>query len=354
MRVICRRLPDSRADVLADEKSFGPPRKVSIPAMRTLLIAASCAALIVLGIAGMLVFGTADRPPVLASLIGPLDKIDFSDLPAIETIPARKGGTIAFRRWGVAGSAGDPTLILIHGSALSSTSLHPLGKALAAAGIAVFAPDLRGHGKTGRKGDIDYRGQLDDDLADLVAMVKAARPGSQLVLAGFSGGGGFALRSAALPQGGTFERVVLLSPMFGIRAPTVKSGGDRWVRLFVPRILALIVLDRFGIHAFDYLPVAAFAIPPERADILTGSYSFRLLRAITTADYAADLKAAPSRIAVLVGEKDELFNAELFAPTVQAVRADAKVTVIQGLNHIELTTDPRAVPVIVASVRGQG
>jgi len=320
--------------------------------MKILLIAASFAALIVLVIAAILVFGTAGRPPTLASLIGPLDKIDFSDLPAIETIPARRGGTIAFRRWGVAGGAGDPTLILIHGSALSSTSLHPLGKALAAAGIAVYAPDIRGHGNTGRKGDIDYRGQLDDDLADLVAMVKAARPGSQLVLAGFSGGGGFALRSAALPQGATFDRLVLLSPMLGIRAPTVKSGGDQWVRLFIPRILALGALDRLGIHAFDYLPVAAFAIPPELADILTGSYSFRLLRAFTVTDFAAD-QAVPSRIAVLVGEKDELFNAELFAPTVLAVRADAKVTVIPGINHIELTTDPRAVPAIVASIRGQ-
>ena len=319
-----------------------------------LLIAASFAALIVLGIAAMLVFGTAGTPPMLASLINPLDKIDFSDLPAIETISARKGGTIAFRRWGVADSAGDPTLILIHGSALSSTSLHPLGKALAAAGIAVFAPDIRGHGKTGHKGDIDYGGQLDDDFADFVATVKAARPGSPLVLAGFSGGGGFALRSAALSQGGAFERVVLLSPMLGIRAPTVKSGGDQWARLFFPRILALLVLNRLGIHAFDYLPVIAFAIPPERADILTSSYSFRLLRAFTTADYAADLKATASSIAVLVGEKDELFNAELFAPTVQAVRADAKVTVIPGINHIELTTNPRALPMIVASVRGQG
>ena len=121
-----------------------------------------------------------------------------------------------------------------------------------------------------------------------------------------------------------------------------------------PAYLALLVLNRRGIRAFDYLPVVAFAIPPERADSLTGSYSFRLLRAFTTADYAADLKAAPSRIAVLVGEKDKLFNAELFAPTVQAVRADAKVTVIPGIDHIEVTTDPRAVPLIVAFIRGQG
>ena len=33
---------------------------------------------------------------------------------------------------------------------------------------------------------------------------------------------------------------------------------------------ASVVLNRTGIHAFDYLPVIAFAIPPERAEILTG------------------------------------------------------------------------------------
>ena len=58
-------------------------------------------------VAAMLVFGTGGPPPMLASLISPLDKIDLSDLPAIETTPARKGGTIAFRHWGVAASAGE-------------------------------------------------------------------------------------------------------------------------------------------------------------------------------------------------------------------------------------------------------
>ena len=57
----------------------------------------------------------------------------------------------------------------------------------------------------------------------------------------------------ALPQGGAFERVVLLSSMLGIRAPTVKSSADQWARLFMPRILVPLALD---IHAFDYLPVA--------------------------------------------------------------------------------------------------
>src|SRR5262249_34845179 len=149
-----------------------------------------------------------------------------------------------FRRWQ---PAGDPHLavIVIHGSAESSTNLHPLGKAIAASGIAVYAPDIRGHGKTGRKGDIDYAGQLDDDLEDFVAKVKTVQPSSRLVLAGFSGGGGFALHASALPLARSFVRVVLISPMLGVRAPTLKSRA--WAKPFMPRILALLVLNHTGI-----------------------------------------------------------------------------------------------------------
>jgi pimeloyl-ACP methyl ester carboxylesterase len=150
-----------------------------------------------------------------------------------------------------------------------------------------------------------------------------------------------------------FERTLLLSPMLGPGAPTVRIGGDAWAQPFLPRILGLVVLERMGIHAFEHLPVLAFATAPERADILTSRYSFRLMRAFGTADYAADLRHATAPVAVLVGENDELFAASLFAPTVRAVRPDVPVTVIPGLNHIGMTTDPRAVPAIVAAVRGE-
>jgi hypothetical protein len=212
-------------------------------------------AIVVVILGGMIAFGTENPPPKLASMF---EKVDFSDLPPLETVSARRSSPIAFRRWQ---PAGDPGLavILVHGSAGSSTSLHPLGKAIASSGIAVYAPDIRGHGKTGRKGDIDYAQQLDDDLEDFVAKVKTIQPTSRLVLAGFSGGGGFALHASALPLGRSFVRVVLISPMLGVRAPSVKSRA--WAKPFIPRILALLVLNRTGIHAFDYLPAIAFACP---------------------------------------------------------------------------------------------
>ena len=98
----------------------------------------------------------------------------------------------------------------------------------------------------------------------------------------------------------------------------------------------------------------AFAINPQRANILTRHYSWLLLRAFATNDYAADLRNASPPISVLIGENDELFDPGKFAPTVDAVRTGIPVTIIPGLSHIEITTDPRAVPAIVAAVRGAG
>ncbi len=302
---------------------------------------------------GMIVLGTRQPKPPLASVGEPFEHVDFRDLSAVEKIPARHGSPIAFRVWRENPLSPNPALIVIavHGSSATSSSLHPLAKALSAEGIPVYAPDIRGHGETGVRGDIDYAGQLDDDLADFVAAVRSRHPHAKLVLLGFSSGGGFALHTAATPLGKDFARTVLLSPFLGPRAPTYRQG-EMWAAPFIPRIIALALLDRVGIHAFDHLTVLAFAIDPKRADILTSHYSWILTRAFATNDYAADLRDASCPLAVLVGEKDELFAADKFAPTIAAIRTDIPVTVIPGLSHVEITTDPRAVPAIVMAVRG--
>jgi non-heme chloroperoxidase len=313
------------------------------------VVAVSAAAL-----AGMIAFGTGAPPKPLASIGDPFKKVDFSALPAIEEIPARRGSPIAFRHWD-ATSPGrrERAVIAIHGSSASSASLHPLAQALQAKGFTVYAPDIRGHGDTGTRGDIDYPSQLDDDLADFVAAVKMRHPNAELTLMGFSSGGGFALHAAATPLATSFARAVLLSPFLGPRAPTVKeSQTDTWATADVPRIIGLAVLDRLGIHVFQHLPVVAFAVLPEQAKFLSPTYSFLLARAFGTEDYAADLRNAKVPLAVLVGGNDELFDASGFAATVDAIRPDTPVVVVPGLDHVGLTLDPRAVPVIAAALRG--
>jgi non-heme chloroperoxidase len=321
------------------------PRVIILVACALLVVAVA-----VLG--GMLAFGTKAPPPTLLTISKPFERVDFSDLPPIETITSRTGKPIAFRQWRP--SQPDPQapiVIAIHGSSGSSNGLHPLAKALSTQGLLIYAPDLRGHGETGRRGDIDYAGQLDDDLADLIAAVKAQHPGARLILVGFSSGGGFALHIAGLPLGASFTRTVLISPMLGVGAPTVRPDVATWANVFVPRIIAITLLNRVGIHAFDHLDVIAFATDPKQARYVAQYYSFLLLKNFGTADYAADLRKAASPVAVLVGGKDELFYADKFAPTIAAVRSDVPVIVVPGLDHIEMTTDPRAVPAIAAAIR---
>jgi alpha-beta hydrolase superfamily lysophospholipase len=168
---------------------------------------------------------------------------------------------------------------------------------------------------------------------------------------GFSSGGGYALHVAATPLGKTFARTVLLSPMLGPFAPTYRQDGN-YAKPFIPRLTALAVLDHIGIHAFDHLTTLLLAIDPARSDILVGHYSWLLMRAFGTNDYAEDLRNAQTPLAVVVGEKDELFYASKFAPTIDAVRPGVPVTIVPSLSHTALTVDASAVPAILAAVRG--
>ncbi|MGA7328454.1 MAG: alpha/beta fold hydrolase [Rhodomicrobium sp.] len=73
-------------------------------------------------------------------------------------------------------------VVLIHGSSDDGSGMHPLAKALRDAGSSVYVPVLRGHGNSGRRGDIDYVGQLEDDLTDFVAVLRLLHPTTSLTL----------------------------------------------------------------------------------------------------------------------------------------------------------------------------
>ena len=129
---------------------------------------------------------------------------------------------------------------MVHGSSGSSGgTIHALAQALAARGVETYALDIRGHGASGTRGDIGYVGQLEDDLADFVAVVRKTVPSAPLTLIGHSSGGGFALRVAGSPIQNLFARTVLLAPYLGYDAPTNRPNSGGWASADIPRILAL-------------------------------------------------------------------------------------------------------------------
>jgi len=302
---------------------------------------------------GMIAFGTGKAPPPMNSLGEPLSHVDFSQLPKAQFLAARDGTKLAYRFYpGPSTVKTECVVILIHGATASSPSMHALAMALAAQGMSVYSLDMRGHGDSGRRGDIDYPGQLDDDLSEVVSFVKSRHPSTPVTLVGFSAGGGFALHAAATPLGRAFDRIVLLAPMLGVDAPMTKQeGSNALVKPFVPRIIAIALLNRLGIHAFDHLQVLAFGNfhRPE----LTPNYSFLLMRGFATTDYADDVRRAQAPLAVVVGTNDEFFTTSAYAPALNALRPGIPVAVMPGLTHIGLIVDPSAVPVIIAAIHGQ-
>jgi alpha-beta hydrolase superfamily lysophospholipase len=297
---------------------------------------------------GVMLATPLTQPPPLASIHAGARAIDQADKPELSRFQARDGTWLAYRLYPAAGGASDRLAILCHGSSASSEEMNAVGKALAAAGVAAAAIDARGHGASGTRGDVAYLGQLDDDLADLVAHLREAYPAARLTLIGHSAGGGFALRVAAGPLAGAFDRFVLLAPYLGYDAPTNRpsEGPGLWAAPDLPRIVALILLERVGIDWAQSLPVIAFATPPEAAKFVASRYSFRLLVNYgPPRDWKGALKAAAARIALIAGADDELMNAPAYQDFVAPLGVN--VALLPGVDHMGVVHQPAALAALV-------
>jgi len=273
-------------------------------------------------------------------------------MPGLDRFHARDGTELAYRRYQPTSPNGQIAL-LVHGSSGSSTAVHALAKGLAARGIETYAPDIRGHGASGTRGDIVYLGQLEDDLSDMVGEIRKNRPGAPLTLLGFSSGGGFALRVAGSPMQKLFERTVLLSPYLGYDAPSTRGmDAAGWASPDIPRFIGLTVLRRLGILCCESLPTIAFAVAPNTSANLASTYSYRLMRNFgPTQAYRDDFAAAGSRVAVFAGSADELMFADKYK---DAVGEGVAVKLIAGVNHMGMVSDPAAISAVADHVANAG
>ena len=222
----------------------------------------------------------------------------------------------------------------------------------AAFGFVAVAVDTRGHGASGSRGDIAYVGQLEDDLADLVAHLRVDYASARLTLVGHSSGGGFALRVAAAPVGANFDRFVLLAPYLGYRAPTNRpaEGPGLWASPDIPRIVALMLLTRLGIDWAQSLPAIAFANRPEAAMATVSRYSFRLMIDYgPPQDWQGALRAAAGKVELIGGRDDALMDAEAYQRAVAPL--GVRVTLLPGVDHMGIVYMPAALAAIVEAAR---
>lgn len=314
----------------------------------TVIVVVGFLLLAVVGLLAILFGGPSDPPP-MAAVNDPCKSLTYSDLPAPSQFVARDGEKLTFRTYLSAGEAAMGSVVLVHGSSARGRSMHFLAKAFAASGFTAYALDVRGHGESGVKGHIAYVGQLEDDLEDFVRSVRTAQPST---LAGFSSGGGFVLRFAGSARQNLFANYLLLSPFISHKAPTYRPNSGGWVRVGIPRYIAIELLNSVGVRALNDLPVIKFALDDEGKAVLTPQYAFALAQNFRPEqDYRANIRALKQPVRVVAGKQDEAFYAEQFASVFNAEGKDVAVTLVPGIGHISLVLEPAAVDAVVEVVK---
>ena len=266
--------------------------------------------------------------------------------PKLGTYNARDGSELPFRFW-QANSDDAPLVVLLHGSGWHGGGYLALAEAIAGEGeISVALPDLRGHGANPEKrGDINYIGQFEDDIADLFADLR--KPGQPIFLAGHSSGGGLVIRYAGNSYGAELDGAVLISPFLQYDAPTTRPNSGGWANVATRRVIGLAMLNNVGVTALNGLPMISFRFPKSvlegpLGDTATQSYSYRLNTSFSPRrDWEADLSKLPPFL-LIAGEKDEAFRAELYEETISEATDKGRYDLLDGGGHLDIIASKKA------------
>jgi alpha-beta hydrolase superfamily lysophospholipase len=159
--------------------------------------------------------------------------------------PASDGAPLFVHRWLPDGDSGNIRFVLhlVHGMAEHGARYEPLARALTGRGIAVYVPDLRGHGRTaahdkelGHFAAHDGWARVVNDQTELLALEKEQHRDARVILFGHSMGSLIA-RGVALCQAGMIDGLALSGPN-GKLSPLVQAG----------RLIARFERLRLGAH----------------------------------------------------------------------------------------------------------
>lgn len=174
----------------------------------------------------------------------------------------------------------------------------------------------------------------------------------KVVLDGHSSGGGLAVRFAGGEYNDSVDEFILMAPFLKYNAPTAKTNSGEWAHQATRRIVGLTMLNNVGITRFNNLPVIGFAMPDEvlegpYGNTATTSYSYRLNTSFAPrSDYESDLAAMRQPFLLIAGSDDEAFLVEEYRPVISAQTDSGDYWILEGISHIGVTTDPRAIDMI--------
>ena len=162
------------------------------------------------------------------------------DLASSVSIRAGDGVRLSFRRYVPAKPRA--ALLFYHGGgAHSGAGYQFVGSGLQKNfDIAVYTPDIRGHGVSeGRRGDSPRPKQVWADIDTFIKLARTEYPDLSLFLGGHSSGAGLILNYASQPGHEPLEGYVFLAPEFGFRSKTSRPDKiEPFATAHVPAFVA--------------------------------------------------------------------------------------------------------------------
>jgi non-heme chloroperoxidase len=281
------------------------------------------------------------------------------EMPLLQQFRARDGDALSYRFYD---APSERILIFIHGSSYHGGGYDALARYVSVAGAAkVVLPNMRGHYFSGRRrGDVEYIGQYEDDIVDLIRELRRQGHMGPIILGGHSSGAGFVLRFAGGlgPKQEAIAGYIALAPI--IPRTAAVRGGDAggWNVIDLPRILGLVALNAVGVHGFDGLPIIAFNKPASAWNgTETLTYSWRLNSSYHPRnDYASDVRAMPANALILVGDSDEAVDGSALLALLKDAGYRGAAEILAQTTHFGIFHTPEALQRVadyVASIPDQ-
>ncbi|WP_025565181.1 alpha/beta hydrolase [Psychromonas sp. SP041] len=271
---------------------------------------------------------------------------DSKELTPLQYTQASDDTTLAFRTY--LPLQANAILIFFHGAgAHSGLSYNHIGVGLRDEfNIAVYMPDLRGHGSSdGPRGDTPSDQQVWLDINTMVKHARSQYPDLPLFIGGHSAGAGLAINYSNWEQRDVIDGYVFLAPYFGFRSETsydkTENGGYEFSSVSVSDF---VINSMSGGLFLGHSNAVKFNYPDsilEKNPKIVTFNTVNMSKAVTP--YSPDTQLSKlQQFGLWIGNKDEAFDPEKviqFAKDNSAPKANKEIKIIEEANHFSIILD---------------
>jgi non-heme chloroperoxidase len=251
-------------------------------------------------------------------------------------ITTSDGTQIHYKDWGT----GQP-VVLSHGWPLNADSWEAQALHLAANGFRVIAHDRRGHGRSSQPWHGNEMDSYADDLAQLIEQLDL----NDIILAGFSTGGGEVARYVGRHGTGRVAKIALISAVPPVMVKKQSNPGGLPIEVF-DGLRAASLKDRsqlykelasgpfFGFNRPGATPSQGMIDSFWLQGMMAGhKNAYDCIKAFSETDFSEDLKRFDRPTLVLHGDDDQIVPIDASARAVARLVPHAVLTVYPGAPH---------------------